>query len=246
MASSGTTQRSAPAASAAARASSTRSTFPARSPTTVLSCAAARRRYAIGPDYRGLPWPDGGAGGGVVRRPRGPPEKRGGHGMRNSCGAKPARLRAPDRRGTGHPLRPAVVHRRAGDAQGVQHHLDRARGRPRRGDDVRRLRHRRLQPGPRSRCARPPRPEDLSAAALAPRRRPGGPRLLRHRQPRRNPVRGRSPARPPADAGEGPGGRLHLLRRPRGRVLLLRGRRSRPRPPHPRLGVLLRPDAWPT
>src|SRR3984957_19209053 len=53
MASSGTTQRSAPAASAAARAPSTCSTFPARSPTTVLSCAAARRRCGIDPDYRG-------------------------------------------------------------------------------------------------------------------------------------------------------------------------------------------------
>src|SRR3984957_14463113 len=73
MANSGTTQRSAPAVSAAARASSTSSTFPARSPTTVLSCAAARRRWGIGPDYRGLrparwcrapgPWPGGAAAG---------------------------------------------------------------------------------------------------------------------------------------------------------------------------------------
>src|ERR1700722_3940199 len=55
MASSGTTQRSAPAASAAARAPSTCSTFPARSPTTVLSCAAARRRCGIAPEYRGPP-----------------------------------------------------------------------------------------------------------------------------------------------------------------------------------------------
>ncbi len=52
MASSGTTQMSAPADSAAARALSIRSTLPVRSPTTVLSCAAARRRCGIAPDYR--------------------------------------------------------------------------------------------------------------------------------------------------------------------------------------------------
>src|ERR1700678_4346471 len=52
MANSGTTQMSAPAASAAANAASTRSTLPDRSPTTVLSCAAARRRCGIAPDYR--------------------------------------------------------------------------------------------------------------------------------------------------------------------------------------------------
>src|SRR5580698_3108425 len=55
MASSGITNRSAPAASAAARASRISSTLPARSPTTVLSCAAARRRCGIGPDYRDPP-----------------------------------------------------------------------------------------------------------------------------------------------------------------------------------------------
>ena len=55
MASSGTTQMSAPAASAAASAASTRSTLPDRSPTTVLSCAAARRRCGIVPDYRRAP-----------------------------------------------------------------------------------------------------------------------------------------------------------------------------------------------
>src|SRR3984885_14043157 len=67
MASSGTTHTSAPAASAAASARSTRSTLPDRSPTTVLSCAAARRKDGIVPDYRRCPpfrWgaPDGGHG----------------------------------------------------------------------------------------------------------------------------------------------------------------------------------------
>ena len=52
MASSGVTQMSAPARSAAASAPSTRSTLPERSPTTVSSCAAARRRWGIVPDYR--------------------------------------------------------------------------------------------------------------------------------------------------------------------------------------------------
>src|ERR1700734_4217383 len=115
MASSGTTQMSAPAASAAANAASTRSTLPDKSPTTVLSCAAARRRYGIDPDYRRV-------------RPSSleAPEQAFGRGwspdMRSLCGAKPAGLRAPDRGGAGYPLRPAVVHRRAGDSQGVQHH----------------------------------------------------------------------------------------------------------------------------
>src|SRR5215472_1147203 len=44
--------RSASDCSAAASAASTFSTLPARSPTTVFSCAAARRRGGIGPDYR--------------------------------------------------------------------------------------------------------------------------------------------------------------------------------------------------
>src|SRR6202035_4865771 len=52
MASSGSTQMSASAASAAASAASTRSTLPERSPTTVLSCAAARRSCGMIPDYR--------------------------------------------------------------------------------------------------------------------------------------------------------------------------------------------------
>ena len=74
MASSGTTQMSAPAASAAASAASTRSTLPDRSPTTVLSCAAARRRCGIVPDYRRAPAgplePSAGHGPGSDRSPR--------------------------------------------------------------------------------------------------------------------------------------------------------------------------------
>src|SRR5580704_10293515 len=168
MASSGTTQRSAPAASAAARAPRICSTLPARSPTTVLSCAAARRRCGMGPDYRD---PPRGPVAATARRraggSHGPPEKRGSGGMRSLCGAKPAGLRAPDRRGAGHPLRPVVVHRRARDPQGVQHHLGRARQRARRGDDLRRLGHRRVQPRPGGRRPGPTRPQDVPAAAVS-------------------------------------------------------------------------------
>src|SRR5256714_1099275 len=51
MASSGRATRSAPASSAALMAARIRSTLPARSPTTVLICAAATRRRAIPRDY---------------------------------------------------------------------------------------------------------------------------------------------------------------------------------------------------
>ena len=239
MASSGTTQMSAPAASAAASAASTRSTLPDRSPTTVLSCAAARRRCGIDPDYR---WPP--AASSVPARVGS--TEGGGPGMRSLCGAEPAGLRAPDRGGAGHPLRPAVVHRRAGDPEGVQHHLGRAGERARRGHDLRRLGHRRIQPGPGGRRPGPPRPQDLPAAALAPRRRGGGPGLLRHRQPRRHPVRGRPPPRPAADARAGPRRRLHLLRLARGRVLLLRRRRPRAAARSPSTRAPTSTCRWPT
>ncbi len=78
-----------------------------------------------------------------------------------------ARLRAADRGGAGHPLRPAVVHRRARNAQGLQHHPGRARERPRRGDDLRRVGHRRVQPGAGGRRAGPPGPQDVPAPAVA-------------------------------------------------------------------------------
>ena len=58
-------------------------------------------------------------------------------------------------------------------------------------------------------------------------RGPGGPGVLRHRQPRRLALPGLPPPRAAPDPRPGPRPRLHLLRRPGDRVLLLR------RPPTP-------------
>ena len=133
------------------------------------------------------------------------------------------RLRAADRRGAADPLRPAVVHRRARPPEGVPRHPARARGRPRGGDDVRRQRHRRLQQGPGGRRPREARPRHVPAPPVAPRGRGRRAGLLRHRQPwtgrPSRDARGNRLRRVLDDAhGDG----LHVLRRPRGRVLLLR------------------------
>ncbi len=73
-------------------------------------------------------------------------------------------------------------------------------------------------------------------------RGPGGPGVLRRRRPRRIAVPGRSPPRPAPGPRPGPRPGVHLLRRPRDRVLLLRRRRSGQTAGHPGLGLLLRAD----
>ena len=80
----------------------------------------------------------------------------------------PARLRPAHGRGARGPAHPALVHRRARPAQVLRHLPGRARGRLRRGHALRRLGHRRLQPGAGERRARPPRPQQLRAAARGP------------------------------------------------------------------------------
>ena len=118
---------------------------------------------------------------------------------RRRAGAKmeshgsPAGLRAAHGRGTTGPPRPALVHRRARPAQVGRHLAGRARGGLRGGRAVRRLGHRRLQPGPGERRARLPRPATLPAHAWRRRRGADRPHLLRHHQPRRHAVRGRPP-----------------------------------------------------
>ena len=67
-------------------------------------------------------------------------------------------VRAPHHRGARHPVRAAVVHRRARHAQVGRGRAGRARGRLRRGHRVRRLGHRGLRPRLRVRHARQARP----------------------------------------------------------------------------------------
>src|SRR5579875_1938630 len=83
--------------------------------------------------------------------------------------AEPAGVRASHRRGTRGALCPALVHRRPRHAEVLRHHLGRARERPRRGDDLRRLGHRRLLPGAGVGRPRQTGPEDLPALAGPPR-----------------------------------------------------------------------------
>ena len=78
-----------------------------------------------------------------------------------------AGVRPPHHRGAGHPLRPALVHRRARPAQVGGRRPGRARGGVRRGHRLRRQRHRGLRAGLRGRHARRARPLDVPGAALA-------------------------------------------------------------------------------
>ena len=154
----------------------------------------------------------------------------------------PAGLRAAHRRGAQGPPHPALVHRRAGPAQVGGHLSRRARERLRRGDALRRLRHRRVQPGPGERRPRQARPQHLRAAAVGPRRqRDVRPDVLRHPEPRRHPVRGRPPPGPAAQPGPGPRPRLLVHGRPPDGVLLLRQGGPLRAARAPRLGLLLRP-----
>ena len=150
------------------------------------------------------------------------------------------RVRAAHRRRTGHPLHPPVVHRRAGVPEVVRHHPGRTGDRLRGGHGLRRVLHRGLLPGAGVRHAGPARPDhvpDPPLEGLGER----GPHVLQHRDARRRAFRGRPSLRAAAQpaARRRPG--LHLLRRARTGVLLLRrlGRGAAgPRPrrllrPHP-------------
>jgi hypothetical protein len=77
-----------------------------------------------------------------------------------------AGLRVAHRRGARGPPRPPLVHRRARPAQVGRHLPRRARDAFDRGHALRRLGHRRVQPGPGERRARQARPEQLRAAAV--------------------------------------------------------------------------------
>ena len=153
----------------------------------------------------------------------------------------PTGLRAAHGRGAGRPAHPALVQRRARPAQVVRHLAGRARERVRGGHAVRRVVDRRLQPGAGERRARPPRREQLRAAAVGHRRRAVGSDVLRHRQPRRLAVRRRPPAGAQAQPRARPRTRLHVLRRARHGVLLLRVVRPERAAPAARHVVVLRP-----
>ena len=119
--------------------------------------------------------------------------------------------------------------------------------RPRGGHDLRRLGHRRVQPGPGERRSGPSRPEDVPAPPLRDRQDARGPGGLRHHQPRRDAFRGRPPPRAAPDAWRRPGASASPSIAPRSSSTstssprsLRRCRRYRPGPPRPRL--VLRAD----
>ena len=116
----------------------------------------------------------------------------------------PAGLRAAHGRGARRPTDPPLVHRRARPAQVVRHLARRARERLRGGHAVRRVVHRRLQPGAGERRARPPDPNSFELLPWGDRRRAVGPHVLRHRQPRRLALRGRSSAGAASATSTGP------------------------------------------
>ena len=115
------------------------------------------------------------------------------------------RLRSPRTRGARRPLRPVVVHRRAGLPEVRRGRAGRARGRLRRGHRVRRLGDRGLRPGLRGRHARQARPGDLPDPAVARRGPVDGADVLRHRDARRLPVVRRPALRAQAHAQPGRG-----------------------------------------
>ena len=93
----------------------------------------------------------------------------------------PARIRPAHGRGAGRPLRPALVHRRPRLLEVGRDHPGRARSRPRRGHDLRRVDDRGLQPDPGIRHARQARRQHVRAPPRRRRRRRRRPDVLRHR-----------------------------------------------------------------
>ena len=144
-------------------------------------------------------------------------------------------------RGARRPPRPALVHRRAGPAEELRHQPGRARERPRGGHDLRRLVDRRVLPGPGERRARPPGPQQLRAAAVG--RSAGAPARMfcDILNLDGTPVRGRPPPGAAAATSTGPASGVHVLRRPRDGVLLLRPGDD-DGPPSRSTRLVLRPD----
>ena len=149
-------------------------------------------------------------------------------------------LRTVEERGVR--LDPAVVHRRARQPEELRDQPGRARERARGRHDLRRLVDRRLQPHPGERRAGDARPEHVRGAAVG--RPEGAPRpacsatSTTSTARRSRATRARCCAatcRPRTTLG------LHVLRRPRHRVLLLRAARDGPAAGAARRGRLLRP-----
>ena len=155
----------------------------------------------------------------------------------------PAGLRAAHRRGARRPLHPLWFTDVLGQLEVVRHLAGRARERLRGGHALRRLGHRRLQPGAGERRARPARPQHASSSCPGPSDgEPVGPDVLRHRSTSTARPSRATPARCCAQPRPGPRAGLLLLRRPRDGVLLLRRRRPDDRRREPLdTGVVLRP-----
>lgn len=122
---------------------------------------------------------------------------------------------------TRHPLRPAVVHRRARFPQVGRHRPSRTRGRLRGRHRLRRILDRGLCAGLGIRYGGAPGPVDLPGAALGHQFRPPplSADVLRHHHAGRLAVVGGPAARVAAAADEGRRTRLLLLRASRNRVL---------------------------
>ena len=161
-----------------------------------------------------------------------------------------AGVRAPDARGARHPLRTAVVHRRARLPQVRRRGPGRAGAGLRRGHRLRRLGHRGLRPGVRVRHDRQAGPAHLPDPAVArggPRHRPD---VLRHPHAGRLAVLRRPALRAQARPRQGLRPGLHLLHPPRDRVLPAEGQAARrhaarPRPTTPATSTTpRRTSAW--
>ena len=159
---------------------------------------------------------------------------------RRRAEAEPAGLRTAHSGGARRAPHPPLVHRRPGPPQVGGDLPGRTGDRVRRGPPVRRLGDRRLQPDTGERRAGAPRRQHLRTAAVGIARRALWHRLLRHREPGRDPVRGRPPAGPAPQHRTGPGGGLRDVLCPRGRVLLSGPEHRYTRSPRPCL--VFRPD----
>ena len=158
-----------------------------------------------------------------------------GHGQ--AAGVRPSYAR-----GAGHPIRPALVHRRAGLPEVGGRGAGRAGGRLRRGYRVRRLGHRGLRPGRRVRHAGQTGPWDLPDPPVALGVARDRADVLRHRAAGRHAGVRRPAPGAQADAREGRRPGFRLLHPPRDRVLPVPGpARGRAAAGPGRPGRLLRP-----
>src|SRR5271166_1288020 len=138
-------------------------------------------------------------------------------------------IRPPHAGGTGHPLRPALVHRRARLPQVGRDRPRRAGGRLRGGHRLRRVLDRGLRAGFGIRHGCTSGSVDLPGAALGDRLRPPplGADVLRHHHAGRLPVVGGPAARAAASAAEGQRPWLLLLCAPGDRILPAQARSRR-------------------